>query len=221
MITFPASTGQAWYVRAVNSGRANDNVELGCRLRGKPDLPRLRRAVELLVARHPSLRTTFADRDGRVLQQIHDPAPLAIEDVDGTDPDALIEFATDPFQLHGGPLVRAALVRLSTDDNLLVLVAHHAVCDGWSWALLYEDLAELYRAAGEDRTPRLPPSRLPPSHIALQISVQVMPHPIQRRPVVLQPADQQRPLQRRNNQLPQRLAIHSQLNLPPRNSFMG
>ena len=64
------------------------------------------------------------------------------------------------------------------------------------------------------RTPRPSGARLArttrlfaPSHVGLQISAQVMTHLIERRALVLQPADQQRAFQRRNNKLPQRLGI--------------
>ncbi|MFD0635612.1 condensation domain-containing protein [Catenulispora yoronensis] len=48
--------------------------------------------------------------------------------------------------MRQGPLMRAALVRITADEGLLLIVLHHTVCDGWSADLLVRDLAELYRA---------------------------------------------------------------------------
>ncbi|MBU1358861.1 MAG: amino acid adenylation domain-containing protein, partial [Gammaproteobacteria bacterium] len=50
----------------------------------------------------------------------------------------------DPFQLEQGPLFRAALYRMSAIDHVLVMTAHHAICDGWSWGVISEDLGQLY-----------------------------------------------------------------------------
>src|SRR5580704_19588944 len=63
-------------------------------------------------------------------------------------------------------------------------------------------------------------TRLLPPHLAFQIIPQMPPHLFQRRTIILQPANQQRPLQRRYNQLPQRFRIHSRLDLAPRNPFL-
>ena len=38
--------------------------------------------------------------------------------------------AGTPFNLVQGPLVRALLVKLGSEDNLLLLTLHHAICDG-------------------------------------------------------------------------------------------
>ena len=41
--------------------------------------------------------------------------------------------AGTPFDLCQGPLVRALLVKLDSNDHLLLLVMHHAICDGFSF----------------------------------------------------------------------------------------
>ena len=41
--------------------------------------------------------------------------------------------AGTPFNLVQGPLVRALLVKLGSEDNLLLLTLHHAICDGASF----------------------------------------------------------------------------------------
>ncbi|MFX8612752.1 condensation domain-containing protein, partial [Acinetobacter baumannii] len=51
-----------------------------------------------------------------------------------------------PFDLWAGPLVRAALVKLDVRRHVLVLTAHHIVCDGWSTNLILAALATCYRA---------------------------------------------------------------------------
>ena len=42
------------------------------------------------------------------------------------------------FELCQGPLVRALLVKLGSNDHLLLLVMHHAICDGFSFKVSLE-----------------------------------------------------------------------------------
>ncbi|MFH8369395.1 non-ribosomal peptide synthase/polyketide synthase [Streptomyces sp. NPDC018031] len=134
------------------------------RLRGPLDEAALRTALDGLVARHESLRTTFEERDGRARQRVRPPHPADLVSTDltgGPDgPAALDAFvervAATPFDLGTGPLLRARLARLAAGEHVLVLAVHHIVTDGWSLGVLGRDLGELYTAAREDRRPRLP-----------------------------------------------------------------
>jgi hypothetical protein len=44
------------------------------------------------------------------------------------------------------PLFRARLFRLGDDDHVLFFMTHHAIWDGWSFDLFYEEMADLYGA---------------------------------------------------------------------------
>jgi NRPS condensation-like uncharacterized protein len=43
-------------------------------------------------------------------------------------------------------LIRVQLIKTQDQENLLLLTAHHIICDGWSWAVLMTDLGKLYTA---------------------------------------------------------------------------
>ncbi|MCA1682194.1 MAG: condensation domain-containing protein, partial [Actinobacteria bacterium] len=126
------------------------------RLRGVLDVAALGRALGGLVARHESLRTTFASVDGRGVQLVHPPSEveLAVRDLSGLAEGereaelgrVVAREASRPFDLARGPLMRAGLVRLGADEHVLTLVLHHIVTDGWSMGVLRGDLGELYRA---------------------------------------------------------------------------
>ncbi|WP_249044250.1 non-ribosomal peptide synthase/polyketide synthase [Crossiella equi] len=119
-------------------------------LDGELDLSALRSALDALVVRHESLRTTFSSVDGRGVQLVHEPVALALEpeDVAREDVPALVrEEATRPFDLRHGPLLRVRLFRVTGHEHVLSLMLHHIVTDGWSTGVLLAELAELYRAA--------------------------------------------------------------------------
>ncbi|MBL1104055.1 non-ribosomal peptide synthase/polyketide synthase [Streptomyces sp. 5-8] len=149
-----------WFLDRFEPGSTEYTTLSVLRLRGPLDTAALGNALDGLVARHEALRTTFAEHDGQARQIVHPPRPvdLPVEDLaDSAALDALLDrAAATPFDLAGGPLLRARLARLTADEHVLVLAVHHIVTDGWSIGVLARDLGELYAAALEHRDPELP-----------------------------------------------------------------
>ncbi|MEU0334314.1 non-ribosomal peptide synthase/polyketide synthase [Streptomyces sp. NPDC006193] len=149
-----------WFLDRFEPGSTEYTTLSALRLRGPLDTAALRTALDGLVARHETLRTTFAESGGEAHQVVHPPRPvdLPLEDLpDAAALDALLEReAATPFDLAAGPLLRARLARLAADEHVLVLAVHHIVTDGWSVGVLGRDLGELYAAALERRSPDLP-----------------------------------------------------------------
>ncbi|MGH3903550.1 MAG: amino acid adenylation domain-containing protein, partial [Pseudonocardiaceae bacterium] len=155
----PLSPGQQrlWFLDDLTSGGAEYNTGVGLRLSGALDLDALRGALDALASRHESLRTTFDTADGRGMQMVAARGDIPLRTVDLSTMDvlerdsaveqALAEELSCPFDLRHGPLTRAVLVRLAADDHVLLLSQHHIVTDGWSVAVLVDELAELYAAA--------------------------------------------------------------------------
>ncbi|MES4891873.1 non-ribosomal peptide synthase/polyketide synthase [Streptomyces sp. NPDC096012] len=145
-----------WFLEEFTPGGAEYVTALALRLRGTLDTGALGAALDALVARHESLRTTFDSVDGRGVQIVHPPqdVPLPLRDLTGLPAQErepalrrlLADDRTRPFDLRRGPLLRTALVRLADDDHVLGLTLHHIVTDGWSTSVLFGDLAQLYRA---------------------------------------------------------------------------
>ncbi len=131
-------------------------------LRGPVDPDILSRSLTTLVARHDALRLVFA-RDGSSFD-VADPFEFELPLHDLTsmaDPaaglrDLALAEARKPFDLIEGPPIRACLVRIAVDNHTLILNAHHIVCDGWSYNVLLNDLAEVYAAYNKGSTPELP-----------------------------------------------------------------
>ncbi len=60
------------------------------------------------------------------------------------------------FDLARGPLVRALLVKLDDEEHQLLLTIHHIVGDGWSMALLINEINQLYKANLQNTAANLP-----------------------------------------------------------------
>ncbi|MGH3621699.1 MAG: amino acid adenylation domain-containing protein, partial [Sciscionella sp.] len=131
------------------------NSQMALRLRGRLDNGALHDSLTTLVARHEALRTTFDTIDGRGVQVIHPAGDVSLPVLDlSVHPDGVTELtgflqaeAGRPFDLRHGPLLRARLVRMASDEHVLVLTMHHIVTDGWSTGVLVGELGELYRSA--------------------------------------------------------------------------
>ncbi|HYW05561.1 MAG TPA: amino acid adenylation domain-containing protein, partial [Longimicrobium sp.] len=137
------------------------------RLHGELDRGALGRALDRIVARHESLRTTFASVDGEPAQRIApaEGSAFALRDDDlrhrADDERArrgmIGEEVGAPFHLEHGPLIRGRLLRLADDDHVLIVVMHHIVSDGWSMGVLVRELSALYAAFRRGEPDPLPP----------------------------------------------------------------
>ena len=136
------------------------------RLSGALDVDVLERAFAAVVERHEALRTWFAVVDGAPVQVIAGAGTfrLAVEDFsDRPDEERQAparrragEIAGEAFDLGRGPLFRAALLKLSGEEYVAVVVMHHIVSDGWSITVLIREVGTLYAAFVDGRPSPLP-----------------------------------------------------------------
>ena len=148
-----------WFLEQWNPGAATYNVPWVFRFDGPVDLPRLRTALECVVQRHETLRTTFVLGETGPRQTIHErielpftETPTPADQVDAR----IAELAREPFDLETGPLVRAHALRTPDGSTALLLMFHHIVWDEGSLPVLEAELQEYYAALSQQRAPRLP-----------------------------------------------------------------
>ncbi|MBV9772680.1 MAG: amino acid adenylation domain-containing protein, partial [Gemmatimonadetes bacterium] len=156
-----------WFIHQLDPGSPAYNVPVALRFRGALDSAALRAAFGELVRRHESLRTVFPASGGRAVQSVLPPAPVPLPEVDlGALPEGareaelirrVREAESLPFDLARGPLLRALLVRLGSEDAALVLAMHHVVSDAWSMQVLMREVSALYEAFVAGRPSPLPP----------------------------------------------------------------
>ena len=163
VFAFPASFAQQrlWFLDHIDPGTAVYTIPQAFHLTGPLQIALLARALQEIVRRHESLRTTFGSTEGTPLQLVTASLQLDVPTLDlrhlpaaerRAEAQRLADqYAREPFKLESGPLLRAAVIVLDADAHVLLFNVHHIVCDGWSLALLFHELSELYRAfaAGE------------------------------------------------------------------------
>ena len=125
----------------------------------------LAKSLQDLVNRHEILRTTVRLHRGEPHQFVAEGEFPSLEVVDfreaGNDGlDAarrrMDEAIHQPFDLARGPLGRFLLCRLQEGD-VIGLVVHHLVGDGWSLGVALTELSALYEARASGKTPSLLP----------------------------------------------------------------
>jgi amino acid adenylation domain-containing protein len=166
---FPLSFAQQrlWFLEQLVGGSSSYNLDLALRLEGALDVEALDRTLQEIVRRHEVLRTTFAEIEGQPMQVVASELAVPLRQVDlrsRSRADAAAEAervaadeAQRPFDLARGPLLRATLVRIADDTNVLLLALHHIITDGWSMDVLYYELRTLYAAFAAGRASPLPP----------------------------------------------------------------
>jgi amino acid adenylation domain-containing protein len=161
---FPLSQGQRglWALHHADRTRAVCNICFSSRVLCRLDVAVFRQALQALVDRHPTLRTTFEEHGGELIQRVHEEAAVCLEVRDATSWSEellrvrLEEEAHRPFDLERGPLLRINLFTRGPEEHVLLLTVHHLGGDLWSLVLLMEDMRHLY--PGEDYLPTpLPP----------------------------------------------------------------
>ncbi|MBF0153071.1 MAG: amino acid adenylation domain-containing protein, partial [Magnetococcales bacterium] len=175
-IDLPLSFAQQrlWFLEQLDGGLATYIMPAVVTLTGKLDVAALERAIQSIVERHESLRTTFHAVDGKPLQRIAPPAPVGVTRIDlrhagqAESPDlahgdqeqvqrlAVAEMQK-PFDLTRDLMLRATLIQTGEEAHILLFTLHHMAADGWSITLLIQELAELYNAFIQGKASPLPP----------------------------------------------------------------
>uniref|UniRef100_UPI000E6A3724 non-ribosomal peptide synthetase n=1 Tax=Streptomyces europaeiscabiei TaxID=146819 RepID=UPI000E6A3724 len=112
-----------------------------------PDV--FQRSVDVLMARHPMLRTVFpAGARPPVQQELPASLRLPVETETLAHPGLLEERAAEEanrrFETWAWPLLRLRLFTLAPDEHVLLVHAHHLIGDGYSAALLTRELLTVY-----------------------------------------------------------------------------
>lgn len=166
---YPMSHAQQrlFFLQKMDETSCSYNMPVALSINGKLQTENLQAALQTIVDRHESLRTTFRLIEGQPVQVIAAwmQLPLTLEDLSQWDADAREarlagiekEELETPFDLTTGPVFRLRLIQLDEEQHLLWLNMHHIVSDFWSWQVLMQEFTALYEAYAEGKAHPLPP----------------------------------------------------------------
>ncbi|WP_165742232.1 non-ribosomal peptide synthetase [Candidatus Thiosymbion oneisti] len=172
----PLSHGQQalWFIHQGAPDSSAYNIASATRFYSPVNVSTLRTALQTLINRHSSLRTTFTMQNGEPVQEIH-----AYQEVDFQETDAsawswdeleerVIHAYKQPFDLKKGPLLRANLFTRSEWDHVFLVTIHHIVFDGWSAWIFWDEFGQLFSSGEPKGRTLLPLDLLYPDYIRWQ-----------------------------------------------------
>uniref|UniRef100_UPI0036DBE101 non-ribosomal peptide synthetase n=1 Tax=Photorhabdus sp. RM322S TaxID=3342825 RepID=UPI0036DBE101 len=155
-----------WFLTQLEGVSETYHIPMALRLSGQLDIVAWQKALDTLFARHEALRSVFVFVDGQPQVRLLEPDSgllLSQYDLRGVpDADEVLErLSTEEahasFDLKSGPLIRAALIRLTNDEYQFLLTLHHIISDGWSANVLIQELNTLYTVFMDGQSDPLPP----------------------------------------------------------------
>ena len=141
-------------------------LHVRCTLRGSLDLDRFRQAWEWVVSRHQILRASVHwEGIKQPLQVIARKVQLPWVFLDWRDkqdaPLALANFLTEDgdrsFDLTQAPIMRLASIQREEQEWEFIWTCHHLMLDGWSCALVLEEVWDSYEKLDQDQPLPGPP----------------------------------------------------------------
>ncbi|MEM7351561.1 MAG: amino acid adenylation domain-containing protein [Acidobacteriota bacterium] len=145
-----------WFLQQLDPASPVFNIADAVELKGQLDVAAMALAVQGVVQRHESLRTTFAEVDGDAVQRIATVprTSLPLVDLEGLAQEDKLPHARRlaaqhllrAMDLGCGPLLHTLLVRLGDAHHLAFFAVHHIVADGWSMGILVREIAAGYGA---------------------------------------------------------------------------
>ncbi|HTK11264.1 MAG TPA: amino acid adenylation domain-containing protein, partial [Ktedonobacteraceae bacterium] len=141
-----------WFLQQLNPDSSAYTIPVFVRLSGKLSLSALEQALNYVIQRHETLRTTFSTDNNQAVQiiQPYTYFTLLIVDLTVSAPTAehvqriLGEEAMRPFDLTHELPWRACLYRQSADEHVLAFCMHHIVSDAWSSGILVQEISTFY-----------------------------------------------------------------------------
>lgn len=156
-----------WMLYQFDPDSAVYNIGSNMRLRGTLDVAVLEQSLNEVIRRHETLRTTFTEIEGQPVQVVasempmtlryHDFAELPQADREAKMRRIVSEGMKEPFNLSQGPMLRATLIRLGSEEHVIQLLMHHIVSDAWSLDVLLKEMIGSYEAFLKGEPSPFPP----------------------------------------------------------------
>lgn len=156
-----------WFLDRFEQESGAYNISVSMHLTGALNVEVLGNSINEVISRHEILRTFFPEKDEQPLQNVRPTLRISLPVIDlsqqttakakATLNEIARKEANKGFDLANGPLLRATLLRVSGQENVLLLTMHHIISDAASFAIFFQDLSKIYNAALAGNSPELAP----------------------------------------------------------------
>lgn len=160
--TYPQQ--QLWFLNQLSPDSPAYNIPFAYDINGDVSHEALGRAINEIIRRHETFRTTFAESETGPLQLISKKLEIEFPVVDLSQAshdeinEYIHQYSVKPFDLERGPLVRAALIRRGDIQSTLLLNFHHIILDHISIVQFADELEKIYEShVGGKKSPLVEP----------------------------------------------------------------
>lgn len=166
-----------WFIEQLKPDTPIYNQPYAFRIHGHIDPNLLETSFNVLIERHEILRTVYVEQDGvpyrkifpelNIRLHLSDLRKIAKEKVDIEIENIWRAEASQPFHLASPPLIRLSLIQYSSEESIILFVTHHIISDGWSTAILLNELSTIYNGFTQDESKELKPLTIQYADFAL------------------------------------------------------
>ncbi|MGD1704335.1 amino acid adenylation domain-containing protein [Dapis sp. BLCC M229] len=146
-----------WFLHQLEEGDTSAyNMPSVWQLTGELNIDALEKALTEIIRRHEVLRTSFQSVSGVARMALAPECQLTLAVIDLrelSEPDQSLQVQklteaeqNQPFDLEQAPLLRAKILQLEEQKQILLLNVHHIAFDGWSRGILRQELSAIYQA---------------------------------------------------------------------------
>ncbi len=139
----------------LNDSRTSMNPGTIFKIHGQLSYAAVERSLNEIIRRHEVLRTKFVKADNNYVQIVSEAYSLHATQVDLSAHSnnlgrlkvqkLIAQWMDLPFDRAKDLLLRALLVKLSSDEHVLALCMDHLAGDGWSMDIILQELSQLYQ----------------------------------------------------------------------------
>lgn len=157
-----ASQRELWILQQMDSDTVAYNLPIGIKFNGRLNLDVLNKSINIFMNRHKMFRCRFVS-SGDEIGQAFDNTPSDIEVIDLSNiPSQEVQKEIDKIKLEkakkkidlaNGTSFNISVIKVNEEENILLLIMHHIVADGWSIVRIFiNELKIIYNAllSGED-----------------------------------------------------------------------
>ncbi|MGF2038868.1 MAG: non-ribosomal peptide synthetase [Nostoc sp. CmiVER01] len=149
---YPLSYGQQslWFLWQLAPKSAAYNVAFTCRICSPINVTILQKSLQIILERHPQLRSKFFKQDNNVVQQIHQTQFTDFQQINASTwkeqelEQRVFQEYQQPFNIENDSIMRVRLFSWSQQEHILLVTIHHIAVDAWSVLLLIEELITVY-----------------------------------------------------------------------------
>ncbi|MES2823407.1 MAG: AMP-binding protein, partial [Pseudomonadota bacterium] len=150
----PLSSAQkmVYFDQLINPDLPHYNIGFKFQLSGELNYTAIEKTLEILALQNPSLRTHFYIKDDIAFQQVQLRVDIPLVGKDFSDTENPREAANNylqnlfetTFELYGGVLWRAAIVKVNPTEHYFICFFHHLIADGYSTAICITNFIRCY-----------------------------------------------------------------------------